>query len=197
MGGKVTIDSATLMNKGLEVIEAHWLFDVPYEQIEVLIHPESIIHSLVEFADGSQVAQLSLPDMRLPIQYALTYPRHRPGPCRPLSLADIGGLHFAPPDEARFPALRLAREAGVAGGSHPTALSAADEVAVDAFLSGRIGFGAIAEVVERALERHRPVPIGDVEAILEVDAATRADASDLVESAALQGRRFVSPRGKR
>ena len=98
MGGKITIDSATLMNKGLEVIEAHWLFDIPFDRIDVVVHPESIVHSLVEFVDGSQIAQLSLPDMRLPIQYALTYPEHAPSPCRRLSLADVGTLHFAKPD---------------------------------------------------------------------------------------------------
>ena len=138
MGGKITIDSATLMNKGLEVIEAHWLFSMPYEQIDVLVHPESIIHSIVEFADQSQVAQLSLPDMRLPIQYALSYPDHVAGPCKPLSLADVGSLHFEAPDEERFPALRIAREAGIHGGPYPTILSAADEIAVAAFVTGKI-----------------------------------------------------------
>ncbi|HEU5433955.1 MAG TPA: 1-deoxy-D-xylulose-5-phosphate reductoisomerase, partial [Thermomicrobiales bacterium] len=112
MGDKITIDSATMMNKGLEIIEAHWLFGIPYERIDVVIHPESIVHSLVEFVDNSQIAQLGLPDMRLPIQYALTYPERLPGPGQALSLADIGALHFEPSDDARFPALRLAREAG-------------------------------------------------------------------------------------
>jgi 1-deoxy-D-xylulose-5-phosphate reductoisomerase len=116
MGGKITIDSATLMNKGLEVIEAHWLFTVPFSAIDVVVHPESIVHSIVEFNDCSQVAQLGLPDMRLPIQYALTYPNHVTGPCGRLSLTDAGSLHFEPPDEQRFPALRICREAGVQGG---------------------------------------------------------------------------------
>jgi len=155
MGGKITIDSATLMNKGLEVIEAHWLFDVGYDQIDVVIHPESIVHSLVEFLDGSQVAQLSLPDMRLPIQYALTYPRHADSPCHKLSLTHIGALHFAAPDELRFPALSLARQAGRAGGTYPTVLSAADEIAVEAFIAKRIRFTDIMEIVERVLDRHR------------------------------------------
>jgi 1-deoxy-D-xylulose-5-phosphate reductoisomerase len=180
MGGKVTIDSATLMNKGMEVIEAHWLFGVPYEQIEVVIHPESIVHSLVEFADGSQVAQLGLPDMRLPIQYALTYPAHLSGPCRRLSLVEVGALHFAAPDLERFPALRLAREAGLAGETYPTVLSAADECAVAAFLAGRIGFTGIAEVVARVLDRHRPAgPLGFA-ALAATDRWARAEAERIV-----------------
>jgi 1-deoxy-D-xylulose-5-phosphate reductoisomerase len=164
------------MNKGLEVIEAQWLFGVPYEQIEVLIHPESIVHSLVEFADGSQVAQLGLPDMRLPIQYALTYPAHLPGPCRRLSLVEVGALHFAAPDLERFPALRLAREAGMAGETYPTVLSAADESAVAAFLAGRIGFTGIAEVVARVLDRHRPAGPTSFESIAAADRWARAEA---------------------
>jgi 1-deoxy-D-xylulose-5-phosphate reductoisomerase len=168
------------MNKGLEVIEAHWLFGVPYERIEVLIHPESIVHSLVEFVDGSQVAQLGLPDMRLPIQYALTYPEHVAGPCRRLSLAEVGTLRFAPPDLARFPALRLAREAGQAGETYPTVLSAADEVAVAAFCAGRIGFTAIAEVVARVLDRHRPSGALDFAAIAAADRWARGEAERVV-----------------
>jgi 1-deoxy-D-xylulose-5-phosphate reductoisomerase len=184
MGGKVTIDSATLMNKGLEVIEARWLFGVPYERIEVLIHPESIVHSLVEFADGGQVAQLSLPDMRLPIQFALTYPERVPGPCRRLSLAEIGTLRFAPPDIARFPALSLARQAGMAGGTYPTVLSAADEVAVASFLSGRIGFTGIADLVARVLDRHRPELPLTFETIAAADRWARAEAERLLAAAA-------------
>jgi len=154
MGGKVTIDSATLMNKGLELIEARWLFGVPLGRIDVVVHPESIVHSLVEFVDGSQIAQLSLPDMRLPIQFALTYPEHAPGPCRRLSLAEVGTLHFEAPDTERFPALDLARWAGEAGGTYPTVLSAADDEAVAAFLAGRLRFAQIPEVVARVLHRH-------------------------------------------
>ncbi|HET8521740.1 MAG TPA: 1-deoxy-D-xylulose-5-phosphate reductoisomerase, partial [Thermomicrobiales bacterium] len=169
MGGKITIDSATLMNKGLEVIEARWLFDIDYDKIDVLIHPESIIHSLVEFQDGSQIAQLSLPDMRLPIQYALTYPRHESGPCRRLSLAQIGALHFEEPDLDRFPALKLARDAGQARGTYPTVLSAADDAAVDAFVQGKIRFPAIIDIVARTLDRHAP------EGPLSWDSITAAD----------------------
>ena len=139
MGGKITIDSATLMNKGLEVIEARWLFDIPFERIEVVVHPESIIHSLVEFVDGSQIAQLSLPDMRLPIQYALTFPEHVPEPLPPpVPRRHRQRCNFAKPDTERFPALDLAREAGMAGSTYPTVLSAADDVAVEAFREGNI-----------------------------------------------------------
>lgn len=176
MGGKVTLDSATLMNKGLEVIEAHWLFGVPFARIEVVIHPESIIHSLVEFADGSQIAQLSLPDMRLPIQYALTYPRHAPSSCRRLSLAEVGSLSFATPDRDRFPALDLARRVGEAGSTYPTVLSAADEIAVEAFAAGQIGFLQIIEIVERVTDRHRPEGPIDFDSIAAADRWARLEA---------------------
>ncbi|MBX6342639.1 MAG: 1-deoxy-D-xylulose-5-phosphate reductoisomerase, partial [Thermomicrobiaceae bacterium] len=155
MGSKVTIDSATLMNKGLEVIEAHWLFDLPYRAIDVVIHPQSIVHSLVSFQDGSVIAQLGVHDMRLPIQYALTYPERLCSPQRHLDLASLGTLQFLPPDTRRFPALRLAREAGEAGSTYPTVLSAADDVAVEAFLSGRLRFSEIVPVVRWVVERHR------------------------------------------
>jgi 1-deoxy-D-xylulose-5-phosphate reductoisomerase len=153
---------------------------VPYDRIDVLVHPESIIHSLVEFRDGSQIAQLSLPDMRLPIQYALTYPGHVPGPCRRLSLAEVGSLHFELADAERFPALRLAREAGQAGSTYPTVLSAADEVAVDAFVAGKITFPAIAEVVARALDVHRPETGLSWESIAAADHWGREVAQDLI-----------------
>jgi len=179
MGGKITVDSATLMNKGLELIEAHWLFGVPYDNIEVVVHPESIVHSIVEFADGSQVSQMSLPDMRLPIQYALTYPEHVAGPCRRLNLADVGTLHFEPPDLARFPALAMARQAGEQGMTYPTVLSAADEVAVEAFLAGRISFLGMAEIVERALEAHEPAAVTSVEAVFEADKWARKQAEEI------------------
>jgi 1-deoxy-D-xylulose-5-phosphate reductoisomerase len=156
MGAKITIDSATMMNKGLELIEAHWLFGLPIDDIDVLVHPESIVHSLVEFADNSQVAQLSLPDMRLPIQYALTFPDHAQNNCSPLSLTEIGTLHFEAPDLARFPCLEIARQAGIAGNTYPTVLSAADEVAVQAFIDGGVSFTGIAEVVKRTLDSHQP-----------------------------------------
>jgi 1-deoxy-D-xylulose-5-phosphate reductoisomerase len=180
MGGKITIDSATLMNKGLELIEAHWLFDVPYDRIEVLVHPESIIHSIVDFADRSQIAQLSWPDMRLPIQFALTHPIHLDSPCRRLDLAEVGTLHFEQPDLERFPALRLARQAGERGMTYPTALSAADEVAVEAFMAGRLTFLGISAVVERVLDAHQPVNVSSVETILEVDTWARRTANDVI-----------------
>jgi 1-deoxy-D-xylulose-5-phosphate reductoisomerase len=180
MGGKITIDSATMMNKGLEVIEAHWLFDIDYAKIDIVIHPESIVHSIVEYEDCSQIAQLSLPDMRLPIQYALTYPRHQPGPCRPLNLQDIKSLSFLPLDLERFPAVRLAREAGMAGDSHPTVLSAADEVAVEAFLNGTIGFMDIVRIVEQTLSAHDAVKIDSLETLRSVDSWAREYAASLV-----------------
>ncbi|CAA9577108.1 MAG: 1-deoxy-D-xylulose 5-phosphate reductoisomerase [uncultured Thermomicrobiales bacterium] len=180
MGGKITIDSALLMNKGLEVIEARWLFGVPDARIDVLIHPESIVHSLVEFVDGSQIAQLGLPDMRLPIQYALTFPERVAGPHEPLSLASIGALHFEVPDEARFPSLALARRAGNAGATYPTVLSAADEVAVDAFLAGRLRFVEIPEVVSRTLDAHRPEGPLDFDAIMAADVWARSEAAAAV-----------------
>jgi len=182
MGGKITIDSASLMNKGLEVIEAHWLFGIPYDRIEVLIHPESIVHSLVEFRDGSQIAQLSLPDMRLPIQYALTYPEHAPSPCQSLSLADVGTLRFAAPDPARFPALALARQAGESGLTFPTVLSAADEVAVAAFLAGRLRFVDIPEVASRCLADHRPDGSLGFDVIAAADAWARTAAATAIAS---------------
>ncbi len=184
MGGKITIDSATLMNKGLEVIEAHWLFGVPYDNIDVVIHPESIVHSLVEFVDGSQIAQLSLPDMRLPIQYALTYPEHTPGPCRRLSLAEVGVLRFSKPDPARFPALALAREAGLAGSTYPTVLSSADEAAVEAFLAGRLPFSSIVPVVSQVLHRHRPEGPLSLESVLSADCWARQQARTEITSLA-------------
>ncbi len=156
MGSKITIDSATMMNKGLEVIEAHWLFDAPYEQIDVVIHPQSIVHSLVSFVDGSVLAQLALHDMRVPIQHALTYPDRIPAPQHALDLSRLGTLEFRPPDLERYPALRLARQAGVTGGTYPTVLSGADEVAVGAFLHGALRFPQIAQVVEEVLNRHQP-----------------------------------------
>jgi len=156
MGSKVTIDSATLMNKGLEMIEARWLFDMPYDRIDVVVNPQSVIHSYIEYADGSVIAQLGPADMRLPIQYALSYPERWPNPFRRADLPTIGHLDFEEPDLGRFPALRLAREAGVAGNTYPTVLSAADEVAVARFLRGEIGFLVIPSLVQRALDAHTP-----------------------------------------
>lgn len=175
MGAKITIDSATMMNKGFEVIEAHWLFRLPYERIEVVLHRESVIHSLVEFRDTSVLAQLGTPDMRVPIQYALTYPERLPlSVAKPLNLATLGTLHFAPVDFDRYRCLRFAYEAGKRGGSLPVVLNAANEEAVAAFLAGRIPFLAIEEWIERALERHRLVSDPQLEEIREIDADTRA-----------------------
>ena len=168
MGGKVTIDSATLMNKGLEVVEARWLYDVDYARIDVVVHPQSVIHSAVEFRDGSVKAQLGLPDMRLPIQYALTYPQRLPSPAPRFRLADLGSLEFERPDEVRFPCLRIAREAGLAGPWATTALIAADEVAVARFRDGELGFTGIPRLVGAAVERFGSVagPAPDLEAVL-------------------------------
>ena len=180
MGGKITIDSATLMNKGLEIIEAHWLFAMPFERIDVLVHPESIVHSLVEFIDGSLIAQLGASDMKLPIQYALTYPDRVAPPSTRLDLAAVGQLHFAPPDEERFPALRLAREAGLRGSTFPTVLSAADEVAVPAFVAGAINFTDIPDVIEEALSHHDPAPEVTLEAVSAADSWARRAAAHAV-----------------
>lgn len=180
MGGKITIDSATMMNKGLEVIEAHWLFGLPYERIDVLIHPESIVHSLVEFVDGSQIAQLGVPDMRTPIQYALSFPSRLERSGDRLDLAKCRQLTFEAPDEARFPCLRLAREAGIAGGTYPTALSAADDVAVAAFLDGQVRFSDIPLVIESVIDRHESVTEPALEDILNVDKWARKVASEAI-----------------
>jgi 1-deoxy-D-xylulose-5-phosphate reductoisomerase len=179
MGDKITIDSATLMNKGLEIIEAHWLFDLPYDQIDVLVHPQSVVHSLVEFVDGGQIAQLGLPDMRVPIQYALSYPDRLNLSSKRLNLAEIGALHFEQPDTERFPSLRLAREAGIAGRTYPTVLSAADDEAVKAFLAGDLRFVDISAAVELALERHQPVDV-TLESIWEADRWARVAAAEAV-----------------
>mgnify|MGYP001279647160 FL=1 len=185
MGSKVTVDSATLMNKGLEVIEAHWLFDLPYERIDTVIHPQSIVHALVSFADGSVVAHLAVPDMRLPIQYALTYPERPPAPHLRLDIAALGRLEFSPPDPERFPALELARAAGEAGSTFPTVLSSADEVAVAAFIAGRLGFTGIVDVVRAVLDRHQPAPGPlTLEAIAEADAWARREAETLIAATA-------------
>ncbi|ANY69639.1 1-deoxy-D-xylulose-5-phosphate reductoisomerase [Paenibacillus sp. BIHB 4019] len=173
MGAKITIDSATMANKGLEVIEAHWLFDVTYDQIHVLVHPESIIHSYVEFTDHSVIAQLGLPDMRVPIQYALTYPHRYPTPTGRLDLAAIGKLHFREMDFERYPCLRLAFECGKAGQSAPTVYNAANEVAVARFLAGEIEFLDIERTIEEVLTRHSVTVVDTLEAIAEVDSWAR------------------------
>jgi len=174
MGRKVTIDSATLMNKGLEVIEAHWLFSFPFDSIEILIHPQSIVHSMVEFMDGSLKAQLSWPDMKLPIQYALSYPRRWLNPELPrLDWNKISSLNFEPVDYNKFPCLKLAMDAGKSGGTYPAVLCAADEVAVELFLSHRIGFTDIAKIVQKTLEQHRNTSQPSLEEILAADAWAR------------------------
>jgi 1-deoxy-D-xylulose-5-phosphate reductoisomerase len=176
MGAKITIDSATLANKGLEVIEAHWLYDVDDAAIEVVIHPQSVVHSAVRFRDGSLKAQLGTPDMRLPIQYALTYPQRRPSPAAAPDLIEIGRLDFRAPDERRFPALRIAREAGRLGPWASAALIAADEVAVQRFLAGSLSFMGIADLLETAVDRfgRNDGDAPDVETLVELDAAVRA-----------------------
>ena len=184
MGDKITVDCATLMNKGMETIEAMWLFDVPMEKVQVVLHRESIVHSLVEFSDGSVKAQLGLPDMRLPIQCALAYPERMPTPpAPPLDLATIGALHFAEPDVERFPCLRLAIESGREGGTFPAAMAAADEVAVHRFMAGELGFLDIPAVIEQVLERHEPTPEPDLDAVLEADAHARRVAEGIAAGA--------------
>lgn len=177
MGPKITIDSATMMNKGLEVIEARWLFDVPPERIGVVIHPQSILHSMVEFVDGSVIAQMSPNDMRFPILYALTYPDRIPTPLPRLDLERLGRLDLEPLDPARYPAVPLAYAALRAGGSAPAVLNAANEVAVAAFLRGEIPYPAIVETVERVLSRHTVSPVDSVAAAMEHDAWARREAA--------------------
>jgi 1-deoxy-D-xylulose-5-phosphate reductoisomerase len=176
MGAKITVDSATLANKGLEVIEAHWLYDVGYDAIEVVIHPQSVVHSAVRFVDGSLKAQLGTPDMRLPIQYALTHPNRRPSPSAAVDLVSAGRLDFRAPDESRFPALRIARDAGRAGGRATTALIAADEVAVQRFLAGDIPFTGIPRLLEAAVARFGggPDQAPDIDGLLALDTEVRA-----------------------
>jgi 1-deoxy-D-xylulose-5-phosphate reductoisomerase len=182
MGPKITVDSATMMNKGFEVIEAKHLFNLGYNQIKVLVHPEAIIHSMVEFADGSMLAQLGQTDMRLPIQYALTYPERLPTGLKRLDLAELGALHFEEPDLKRFPALGLAFEAARKAGTLPTVLNAADEEAVEAFLRGKIGFLSIYKVVEKVVLRHRIVKNLSLQAILQADGWARQEAKNILET---------------
>jgi 1-deoxy-D-xylulose-5-phosphate reductoisomerase len=176
MGRKVSVDSATLMNKGLEIMEARWLFGVDLERIEILVHPESIVHSMVEFVDGSVMAQLSVPDMRLAIQYALTYPERLDGGLPKLDLLAVGALHFEKPDRDRFPCLGLAAEAGRRGGTMPAVLNAANEVAVHLFLDGRIPFSGIWRTVQDVMEAHSPVSDPDLRTIVEADSWARRKA---------------------
>ena len=179
MGPKVTIDSATMMNKGFEIVEAHWLFGVPYEAIDVVIHPESIVHSLVTFTDGATLAQLSPPDMRLPIQYALSWPDRLPAERVKLDLPALGALTFRAPDAARFPALDLVREAAAAGSAKLAALSAADEMAVARFLAGEIVFTDIVRLVADVVARMPATPCDSLDAVLAADAEARTAAAHL------------------
>ena len=177
MGPKVTVDSATLMNKGFELIEAHWLFGIPADRIEVVIHPQSLVHSCVELVDGTVLAQVGPRDMRLPIQYALTYPGRRPSPVAPLDLRALGSLGFEAPDSERFPCLAYAREALERGGTALPALSAADEAAVGMFLAGRIPFLEIGRVIRRVLDRHRDRAVTRLDDVLDADREARIDAT--------------------
>ncbi|MGG0938108.1 1-deoxy-D-xylulose-5-phosphate reductoisomerase [Brevibacillus centrosporus] len=179
MGAKITIDSATMMNKGFEVIEAHWLFDLPYEQIDTILHYESIIHSMVEYKDRAVMAQLGTPDMRVPIQYALSYPERMNLDSEPLDLVKLGTLHFAAMDFERYPLLQLAYDCGKAGGTHPAVLNAANEVAVDLFLKGAIRFLEIETIVRKTCEAHQGVNHPTLEEIFAADRWARSFASDL------------------
>lgn len=175
MGPKITIDSATLMNKGLEVIEATNLFDVSLDQVEVLIHPEAVIHALIEFVDGSQLAQLGITDMRLPIQYALSYPKRFENCLPSLNLSDVGEFHFFKPDLKRFPCLSLGYEAKRRGGTMPVVLNAVNEVAVQKFLGGTLNFSMIPKVIERAMSQHRTIPNPTLNQILDTDRTVRSN----------------------
>ncbi len=182
MGAKITIDSATMFNKGLEMIEARWLFDIEMDRVQVVVHPQSVVHSMVEFVDGSIIAQLSTPDMCLPIQYALTYPERAASDRVQTSLPKYGSLTFEEPDLERFPALKHARHAGNVGGTMPAVMNAANEVAVDAFCARRIGFLQITETVARTMDAHELIEHPTLEQILEADARARKAAAEAVES---------------
>lgn len=186
MGGRITIDSATLMNKGLEIIEAHWLFGLSPAQIEVVIHPESVIHSMIEFKDRCVLAQLAVADMRIPIQYALTYPERAAtdGAALRLDLLSVGGLHFGRPDTARFPCLSLAREAIQRGGCMPCSLNAADETAVSAFLGTQVSFAAIPRIIEKVMRRTPGAPMASIDDVLACDREARAWAAEAVREEA-------------
>ncbi len=186
MGPKVTIDSATMMNKGFEIMEARWLFNVAIDRIEVVVHPESIVHSLVSFVDGSTLAQLSDPDMRIAIQYALTWPERYASALPLTDLIAQGTLSFYQPDQSRFPCLRLIREAALAGGTMPAVVNAADEVAVEAFLAGRLPFSGIWQIIESVMQAHDVRECDSLEAVFEVDRWARECARDLVKESIAQ-----------
>jgi 1-deoxy-D-xylulose-5-phosphate reductoisomerase len=181
MGPKITVDSATLMNKGLELIEARWLFELDIHQIHILIHPQSVVHSMVEYRDGSIIAQLGIPDMITPISYALSYPRHVDTPLRALDLEEVGTLRFMKPDTRKFRCLELALRAAEIGDSMPAVLNGANEVAVDFFLKGRIGFLQIPSLIERTMDAHRPFVIDRIETVMEVDAWAREKAAGFAD----------------
>ena len=183
MGAKISVDSATMMNKGLEFIEAHHLFPVGLERIEIVVHPQSVIHSMVEYRDGSMLAQLGPSDMRVPIASCLAFPERMDTPMAPLDLPKVGRLDFYAPDEERFPATRLAREAAQAGGAAPAVLNAANEAAVAAFLAGKIGFSRIPVVVERSLARDLPPAPQSLDDVLAVDREAREWATHMLEHA--------------
>jgi 1-deoxy-D-xylulose-5-phosphate reductoisomerase len=187
MGPKITVDSATLMNKGLEVIEAHHLFGIPYDRIDVVVHPGSIVHSLVEFVDGALLAQLGTPDMRIPLMYAVSGEKHWPLKTGRLDLIETGALLFEAPDEVRFPCLRLARAAGVAGGSAPIVLNAANEMAVAALLDGRIVYGHIPQIIEESLAVENQVDVDDLATALAVDKQARRTAAGLIDQRSSAG----------
>jgi 1-deoxy-D-xylulose-5-phosphate reductoisomerase len=182
MGGKITIDSATLMNKGLELIEAHHLFGTPYNRIDVIVHPQSIVHAMIQLCDGATLAHLGYPDMRVPISYGLNYPERVDVPVRPLDLAALGALTFEPADLDTFPCVRLAREAGIAGGTAPCTLNAANEVAVHAFLDERLRFIDIASVIAQTLEALPPEPVHSFDSLADADGQSRRVANEAVDA---------------
>src|SRR6266446_7364500 len=182
MGAKITIDSATLMNKGLEVIEAHWLFGFSAEEISIVVHPESVVHSMIELIDGSVIAQMGVTDMRHAIQYALTYPERHASDLPPLDLAKLTSLHFEEPDLERFPCISLAYRALKTGGTLPAAMNAANEEAVHAFIDERIALSDIPRVIESVMSRHQTRPATDLEAVLDADQTARAAAASIIES---------------
>jgi 1-deoxy-D-xylulose-5-phosphate reductoisomerase len=184
MGAKITIDSATMFNKGLELIEAHYLFNMPSERLDVLFHPQSVIHSMVEYVDGSVLAQLGTPDMRIPIAHCLAWPKRMQTPSSRLDLAKIGSLTFEAPDLVRFPALKLAREAMESGGAKPGILNAANEMAVAAFLNRQIGFTGIASVVQAVLDRYDPPSASSIDDVLDIDGEARRHAASVMEAMA-------------
>ncbi|HYW70378.1 MAG TPA: 1-deoxy-D-xylulose-5-phosphate reductoisomerase [Pyrinomonadaceae bacterium] len=180
MGAKITIDSATLMNKGLEVIEAHWLFGFSAEEIDIVVHPESVVHSMIELIDGSVIAQMGVTDMRHAIQYALTYPDRRPSDLPALDLTKLASLKFEPPDRERFPCIALAYRALKTGGTLPTAMNAANEEAVQAFIDERIAFSDISGIIEDVMNRHQTLPVADLDSVLQADQTARAMARDVI-----------------